>query len=376
MAKRIKKIGLLSTQFTINYGAVLQAYSLFSTLQKSEGVEVTTIDYAPQGARYGHYETYSFQGIKNTVLSILKFINIGYRSSRIQKKASFQFFVTQEFSLTSKTYYTNNELLSADFSFDLAIVGSDQVWNPKVINDPSFYLNFINAQSTVKSSYAASLGDELSPDELTDLVEYISDFTRVSFREPIQVDEVQQKSRKSIDVLVDPVFLTTKNEWLELAKKSELDLSVPFILIYEVNSPPDFKEYVKYIKKHTQLKIIVVSTRPFSKYLGVYTISDAGPYDFLKLFSNAEYVFTSSFHGVSFSSIFNIPFSCVLNVERSTRQRHLLERLKISSCEVRNIDELSTNLNRKYNWNEVDKSIAKLQQTSNIYITELLENVT
>jgi len=376
MTKHIKEIGLLSTQFTINYGAVLQAYSLFNTLRKLDDTKITTIDYAPQGARYGHYEAYSFQNLKSCVLSTLKFFNLGYRSSKAEKKASFQLFVKQEFSLTSKTYYTNSELLDANFLFDLAIVGSDQVWNPKVINDPSFYLNFINAQEAVKSSYAASLGGELSPGELTNLVEHLSDFTRISFREPIQVDEIQQKTEKSIDVLVDPVFLTPKDEWLELAKKSELDLNAPFILIYEVNSPPNFKEYVDHIKKHTQLKIIEISTRPFSKYPGVQTISNAGPYDFLKLFSQAEYVFTSSFHGVAFSSILNKPFSCVLNVERSTRQRHLLSQLKISSCEVNSLNELSANLDKKYNWNTVNENIATLQQASNIYINELLENVT
>lgn len=376
MKKHTKKIGLLSTQFTINYGAVLQAYSLFNTLRKIEGTDVTTIDYAPQGARYGHYEAYSFQGLKNSLLSTLKFANLGYRNSRAQKKSAFHAFVQQEFTLSAKTYYSNSELFEADFLFDLAVVGSDQVWNPKVINDPSFYLDFINAKNTVKASYAASLGGELSTIELTNLVEHLSDFTAISFREPIQVNEVQERTKKAIEVLVDPVFLTPKNEWLELADKSDLDLNEPFILIYEVNSPPNFKEYVDYIKSHTKLKIIEISTRPFSKYPGVHTISSAGPYDYLKLFSTAEYVLTSSFHGVAFSSILNKPFSCVLNIERSTRQRHLLTQLEISSCEVVDLDELTANLSTKLNWDTVNRNIAMLKQASNIYINELLENVT
>ncbi len=376
MTSCTKKIGVLSTQFTINYGAVLQSFSLFNTLQKIENCDVTVINYAPQSARYGHYEMYNFRGFKNTVLSTLKIVNLKYRLSRSKKKKAFDDFVCQEFVFTNETYYTNQELIAAQFDFDLVIVGSDQVWNPKVIDDPSFYLNFIDTNRTLKSSYAASLGDELSQRDLLKLVEYISDFSKISFREPIQLFEIQNKVGKDISVLVDPVFLTPKSEWLMLAQKSKLVFDEPYILIYEVNSPPEFKKYVDFLLKNTQLKLIELSTRPFSKYPGVTTISNAGPYDFLKLFSDANYVLTSSFHGVAFSSILNKAFSCVLNIERSTRQRHLLQQLNIKSLEVNKLNELSVNYKEKINWDIVNKNIKLLQKKSHNYINELIKNVT
>lgn len=370
------KIGLLSTQFTINYGAVLQAYSLFKKLEKIKTSDVCVIDYSPQGSRYGHYESYIFATPKDFILSVLKIINLKYRFSRKRKKQFFEKFVDHEFKLTKNKYYDNNQLKNAEFDLDIAIVGSDQVWNPKVIDDTSFYLDFIDDKKTIKSSYAASLGDELSPNELDIMVKKIKDYKAISLREPIQVELIKSKLQKEIDTLIDPVFLSSKDEWENLSKKSFIKLPKPYILIYEVNSPPNFAKYIEHLRKNINLDIIEISTRPFPKYKGVKTISYASPYDFLNLFSNAEFVITSSFHGVAFSSIFNKKFKCALNNERSFRQRHLLKSLSLESCEISNTSHLSSIDDIDIDWDNVNKNINNMVKESENYLNNVVNYVT
>lgn len=374
---KIKRVGLLSTQFTINYGAVLQAYSLYSNLKKNRNVDVLTINYAPKSARYGHFESYSFNGVKSSLISLFKIFNLGYRKSRKEKQNLFEDFVQSEFNLTEDIYLTNKELREARFDLDVAVVGSDQVWNPKVIDDSSFYLDFLPSNGKAKiTSYAASLGSELTQGEMKELLCNLKRFDNISLREPIQLEELRRLSGKDVKVLVDPVFLTSRLEWQELANKSRLTISEPYILIYEVNSPPSFKHYVNKLKKLSDFNILEISTRPFSKYSGVKTISNAGPYDYLKLFANAQFILTSSFHGVAFSSIFNKNFSCVLNAERSTRQRHLLEHLGLKDCEVVSPSDLSITESEKNNWEDVNNSIARLTSSSFEYIDEIISNDT
>ena len=369
---RTVKVGLLSTQFTINYGAVLQAFSLFNKLKKMPNTEVCAIDYAPKSARYGHFESYNFSSVKMAILSLLKMTNLKYRNARKEKIMRFEEFVTNEFTLTKNKFSTNAELKNKKFAFDLAVVGSDQVWNPKVINDSSFYFDFLTQTDTVLSSYAASLGGELTQEEMKQLIHHLKNFDHVSIREPIHVNEIESELEKSIEVLIDPVFLTSKKDWEEIATRAPTKNTKPYVLVYEVNSPPSFKKYVDMLKEFTEYEIIEISTRPFSKYSNVNTVSNAGPYDFLKLFSGAEFVLTSSFHGVAFSSILNKSFACVLNKERSTRQRHLLQHLCLSECELTHVNALKGSMTATHNWEQVNNKINDLATKSNDYLEKLL----
>ncbi|OED89945.1 polysaccharide pyruvyl transferase family protein [Vibrio crassostreae] len=365
------KVGLLSTQFTINYGAVLQAYSLFKNVEKINNGNVEVIDYRPDHPRYGHQEIYGFNSLKNIIFSSSKILNIKYRANRKNKKNGFKNFIDNEIKFTKKQYSSNVELHDEQFDFDTIITGSDQVWNPRVIKDSSFYLDFVN-DGINKVSYAASIGDELCDNDLFKLCESIKSFKKVSLREPLQIDIISSNINNEVSVNIDPVFLTDKEDWKELSKKSKLSIHEDYILIYEVNSPDNFRSYVDYLKKKSDIKVIELSTRSIPKYLNVDNIGDASPYDFLYLFSNAKYVLTSSFHGVAFSSLLNIPFSCALGSTRGSRQKNILSKLKLQDCIVTNTEELESNIKNSYNWDDVNNRIEIIKRDSIQYINEAL----
>lgn len=363
------KVGLISTQFAINYGAVLQALSLYKTLSKFYDVEV--VHYYPTGARYGHYDSYSFKGIKNIILSLCKIFNFKYRANATKKRVNFLKFLNKEFRLTNVKFSSYQELKEAEHKYDVFFVGSDQVWNRRVIDDDTFYLKFVNNQSISKVSYAASIGDTLDEELLQRLANDIEDFERISLREETQSKELSQLVNKNVSVLIDPVFLSTKNEWEQIAVSSTLVLDEPYILVYEVNSPPSFSDYVKKLKQLFNLKVIEISNRPLPKSFSNKRIGYAGPDDYTKLFLNAEFVLTSSFHGVAFSCLFNKNFACALSSERSIRQKNLLENLGLKSRQANKVEDLKSIYGSSIDWSSVNNEIENLRAAGFQYIEEV-----
>ena len=367
------KIGIVSTQFTINYGAVLQAYSLSNFISELDFVsDIEMINYQPKSPRYGNIESYSFSSLKSTVVSFAKLLNVFYRNARKTKIHSFDVFTRNEFNLGSICFSNAIELAEENFIYDFAIVGSDQVWNPKVIKDDVFYLKFLNCH---KLSYAASLGGTVDEKSLQNLSQNIKSFKAISLREAEGVEFLEKSLNRSIEVLIDPVFLSSKKHWLKIAKKSSLVLEGDYVLVYEVNSPSNFKSYVEELKKLFHIPIVIISTRSIPKYYGVKTISDAGPYDFLNLFSKASFILTSSFHGVAFSCILNKPFVCVLNDERSERQRNLLSLLGLTSNIMNSMEDLIKMKSTKTDWKNVNKIIKSEVDRSRNFLMQGFKNV-
>ncbi len=252
------------------------------------------------------------------------------------------------------------------------MVGSDQVWNPRVIDDSAFLLDFLDNNSTVKISYAASIGDALSKEEKSYLLDHLAQFKHVSFRESIQLDDFV-KNLSSVSVNVDPVFLTSSAEWLELAAKGGVEVpNEDYIVVYEVNSPPGFARYLHTLRQVTDKKIVVIATRPIPKYLGVQTYSSCSPYDFLRLVSKSSFVLTSSFHGVAFSCLLNKDFITVLSAKKSGRQKELLHNLGLSSRIIQEEDAVGQAFSTPINWGAVNQKIGELSQESRTLLREVL----
>lgn len=102
-----KKIGILNFQYsTHNYGAVLQAAALEHIL-KAEGHDVEHIDFAPLPKKL------TFKG-------------------RVKKLCP-RITTPEQFSTLAKKY-------------DTVVVGSDQVWRPRMTVDPeAFFLSYVPA---------------------------------------------------------------------------------------------------------------------------------------------------------------------------------------------------------------------------------------
>ena len=70
----MNKVGLISTHFAINYGAVLQAYALRKVIENI-GYDCEIIDYNPNSRLDGNMNVFKFNNLRNSIYSVLLFLN-------------------------------------------------------------------------------------------------------------------------------------------------------------------------------------------------------------------------------------------------------------------------------------------------------------
>lgn len=296
-----------------NYGAVLQAYAMkthLETLGYKAGIYDAEQIPAPVNK--------SLRSLSiNCVLKLLKMLN-----RRNQKKLTEKFlkFTNENFDLNKSE------------SSKVYISGSDQVWNPIVIN-PAYYLDFVN-KGSIKASYAASIGVSSIPNEKADVYKkYLSSFDYISVREMDAKRELEKIiSRTDIRVDIDPTFLLTKEEWSSMADEGEAYNRNEYILLYLLHIPKNINKICHWLKKELNCDLVLIDN---GGYLGYKVKHDCilktvGPQDFLALVRGAKAVITTSFHGTAFSILFEKEFYSIINPAFPSRINNILQHCNIS----------------------------------------------
>ena len=104
----------------------------------------------------------------------------------------------------------------------------------------------------------------------------------------------------------DPVILLDKTEWEKLAVKPKY--KKPYILVYFLENNHGSRDLTEYLRQITGYDVVILNeyirdfVKPYHKAYG------ASPEEFVGLFMNASLVYTNSFHGTAFSTIFERPF--------------------------------------------------------------------
>lgn len=145
-----KKIGVLNFQYsTHNYGAVLQAAALEYIL-KAEGHDVEHINFIPS------FRKRSLKGIVKKVLLSLGIFKFKQKAKPGNSEA-FERFRTQFLTRSSKII-TPEQFSELANKYDLVVVGSDQVWRPRMAADPAAFFLLYVPDGVERVSYAASFG--------------------------------------------------------------------------------------------------------------------------------------------------------------------------------------------------------------------------
>ena len=85
-----------------------------------------------------------------------------------------------------------------------------------------------------------------------------------------------------------------------------------YVLVYDLINSNELNKFALQIGKEKNLKVKCINTSRKSVN-GMDNIYDAGPEEFLDLIANANYVVTSSYHGIIFSLVFEREFYFALN---------------------------------------------------------------
>ena len=230
-----------------------------------------------------------------------------------------------------------DELRNAHLPYDVLISGSDQIWNPLIFPDrrfdPVFFGTFSDAR---KIAYAPSFGLPRLPDGMdAELKAYLSAFSHLSVREQSGQDILRAVADVEAPVVLDPVLLRTEAQWSTVAAPPEPFPNGPYLLCYFIHPPVLLTRYIQLLSDTLKFPVVQLCGTRRKAFPGAHCILDAGPREFVRLFRNASFVLTNSFHGTAFSVLFQRPFfTAVAPGEQAepekSRSYHLLRRLGLT----------------------------------------------
>lgn len=204
-------------------------------------------------------------------------------------------------------YYT--DLSESDY--DYLIVNSDQVWayNFRYILEVGF-LSFARNWNVTKIIYAASTGFPYmtrSSKIINSAKSLIKQFSDISIREKNSVEIVYKNLGIKPTVLLDPTFLLSKNDYLEIIKhnKINMDIKKNYLCSYILDKSPTIQDYIKNASFELKYKIKHIE-------LGVDEFIEK----FIFSINICKLMITDSYHGTIFSIIFNLPFVTFINTKR------------------------------------------------------------
>lgn len=327
-----------------NYGGMLQAYALqhiINTLgYNCKQVIFESTNNVIYTSKIRRCKQYSIQEIIKKV-----FENIVERKTfLITDKIKTRLVLFDNFRKNvvccSKKIYSLANIDDLCNDFDIFVVGSDQVWNPNVVNK-FFFLDFKTTTQT-KIAYAASIGrSHLSKYETSFFRKYLNTFDFISVREKSAKLLLEQCNIiVPVSVTLDPTMLLTKEEWNTISVRRIIqDKYVLFYAFSYCSFHAQINEY--YTRKGLKVVFIPYVKQKYNAFdnkLKFEPIWDVGPSEFLSLIKYAEYVITDSFHGTVFSIIYNRQFFVFkrdLDKNKTSKNARLNDLLSVFSLKNR-----------------------------------------
>lgn len=299
------KIGILTFHWSDNYGAVLQAHALQTVLQ-SRGHDVQIVDYRPQQP-----ESLMRRWLSASPRGCVR------KWEQNWKAFLFERFRRHHLVRTPDVFHSVSELRNIAEAFDLLITGSDQVWNPRWLDQVEgfwdlYFLTFANP-NTRRISYAASIGHSdlktLTPEWQEKLAAKMKLIDVISVREPSAVDLVQQLcGRKDAVCVADPTFMLDRAHYDKLAGATTRE--EPYLFSFMLHGlEKEAATACRTVAGRLRLKIVQCNARTTGLHAG-YTLPP--PEAWLSMIRDAKFVVTNSFHCTVFCLIFHIPFLNVM----------------------------------------------------------------
>ncbi len=328
--------GIITFYNHSNYGAVLQAYALQTTLEDL-GHEAFHVDFCDD--------------IEPTISITNNFIKQIETNKKIRDKHFSDF--RNKFLKTKEI----NELINRD---DIHyFVGSDQVWNPEITNgDERYFCTF--ADTLHKHTYGCSLGKIIGTKWEDIYSSNIKKFKDISVREQSGVETIKKLTDRKAEVVLDPTLLLKSDQW-ETFVSQKNNTSEKYLLYISVDNNIEQYKHWKQFAQDNNLKFKTI-TASFFPPAGFEPWSGVSVCDWISYVYHADVVVTESFHGLVFSILFHKNF-IVERLDNALKGRNnrlveLLNKLKLTSTDQAN--------------NETDLIIDTLKNKSIEYIKNSL----
>lgn len=331
------KIGILTYHFAINYGAVLQCYALQQTLHEMGYDDVEIIN----------YNTYNWRLLLQNLphrFSYELFHKAYIKFSHYNSADNvFRKFVDSKLCCSSKVNMSTLPELAK--KYDAIIVGSDQVWAPRMREGSPYFLNWKPGEYEGKRiAYApCCMIKKIQPSQISTLTKALNAFDSLSVRDDETRQFVSNLTGESPVVVPDPTFLY---DFAPVLRKKPV-ISEPYIFAYVLGAdiPGSNKDAIRRLRNMlpgTKVYAVTLSkTNPVDTAWADKVIYDASPEDWLNYVQFAKLVFTDSFHAAVFSMKFHTPFFAYYSMpSRKPRFDDMVKRFGIERNIISSVDQI------------------------------------
>jgi hypothetical protein len=373
-------VGILSMHRTENWGSFLQAFALKKTVEElGHGCSFLDIKHG-----VGLKQNQPLMGKRN--LSILYIMKRMYLIACRCIKG--QFIASIKGRLYGRKFHSkyNNEFLSMigvnplsyedSKSFDLVIIGSDEVFNCTQDLSPwgetlHLFGEGINAKKII--TYAASFGHTTMADldkyglkeGITNAFKNISSF---SVRDDNTYSIVKQLTGKSPELSVDPVIMFDFTPYMP-ATVPEKD----YIIVYTYHGRISDSDTINAIREFAVAKNKkIISLFCYYSWCD-YSIVASTPFELLAYFKNADYVVTDTFHGTIFSIKCNKNFCTIVRKTNSQKLSFLLKQFKLTNRIIKSPSEIKYKLEQGIDYTETNKVINAETLKAKTYLKEAIQ---
>lgn len=363
------KVCILSMQQIDNMGSLLQSYALKTTIEKL-GNEVEFIDIKKRDEDYkllGNYkQEYHEEREKGGLLGkISKIDRYTINRLKIKRKSVEQGLVFDEF----RKEYLNIDKKSRHY--DLCVIGSDEVFN--CLNSGAWgftsqlFGNVSNADKVI--TYAASCGStkyQELPQSVADKIR--SSFDRVSafsVRDNNTHRFVENLTQKTVVDSLDPVLIYNFDKEVEAAILPELPAH--YCVVYSYYNRIHTKKEIEAIEtfcKEYNLTPVAIGAPQF--WVKNYVVCD--PFQCLKVFQQADFVITDTFHGTIFSAKYAKRFAVLARDSNKNKLLDLVDKICMKAHLMDSIEELDAKYGIAKNKAEFNDCIKKEQEKSLQYL--------
>ncbi len=364
------KIALITIHWANSYGGMLQALASHKVLSKYG--EVSIIDYKTphldktmRVIRYG--------------LKPRDFLRMGKDFFRLLPRyrllKKFKKFIINSFNLTQPCN-SIQDLKELESIYDVFVCGSDQIWNPKIIDgfDSAYFLDFVAEKKKV--SFASSAGGyRFSKHEKELLKKYFDSFSCLSVREKNTGKFISSLlENREIFTVLDPTLMLNKSDWLGLLNINQTNKTPPYVFVYTLKKDEFVRTVVNKVSKMLGLKTVVIDQDPFLGYPSDKHIQDAGPKEYIELLSQASFIITNSFHGTAFSVNFEIPFIAIKPESGLNRMQNFLANVGLDDRLILDNKNLDRILNTSVSFEKASQNLKQLRDATWSYLDKSLVN--
>jgi hypothetical protein len=267
------KIGILTFHCAHNYGAVLLCYAMQEFL-RSKGHNVEVINYRPNYL----LEPYKIFNIKRFLtknpIRLLKSLIIEFIlfPVRLKRFYGFENFINGRLNLSKKVTRS-----SISPNYDIYIVGSDQIWNPRNTGgfDAVYFGDFVVKKGAKKIAYAAS-GERIEDtvENRAYLCANLANFDAIAVREgSLRAKLEQMTGVQGIDVVLDPTLLAPRSILDELPGRSVMG-SDRYVFFYQRRQSVSYLQKIHHYARSRGCKLLVACASPKKECI-LYSIRHA-----------------------------------------------------------------------------------------------------